>query len=122
MDNNILNSPVPELSFTPSRPSASEGRHQRKCCVCRHPERDAPVVRSLRRFEPIEEAFLHWQSPKEEVCVQYDPAAVSARSALAVRSPVRCRAKRGPLRYNRISQPKLNANRKSGLLANVANH
>ena len=43
MDNNIVTSEVPELS-----------RHQRKCAVCRHPEREA-----------IEEAFLHWQSPNQ---------------------------------------------------------
>jgi hypothetical protein len=43
MNNDIVNSEVPELS-----------RHQRKCCVCRHAERDA-----------IEEAFIHWQSPNE---------------------------------------------------------
>ena len=74
MGNNIVNSPVPELSSTPftptrsegSQPRASEGRHERKlvpsrpqagegcASVCRHPERDA-----------IEEAFLHWQSPTE---------------------------------------------------------
>jgi len=54
MDNNIANSDIPELSSTPSQPRASEGRHQRKCCVCRHPERDA-----------IEEAFIHWHSPNQ---------------------------------------------------------
>ena len=43
MNNNIVNSPVPELE-----------RHQRKCAVCRHPEREA-----------IEEAFLHWHSPNQ---------------------------------------------------------
>jgi hypothetical protein len=62
MNNNIANSPVPELSYTRlprretegSQPRPCEGRHQRKCYVCRHPERDA-----------IEEAFIHWQSPNE---------------------------------------------------------
>jgi hypothetical protein len=43
MDNNIVNSDIPESS-----------RHQRKCCVCRHPARDA-----------IEEAFIHWHSPNQ---------------------------------------------------------
>jgi len=43
MDNNIVNSPVPELS-----------RHERKCSVCSHPERQA-----------IEQAFLHWHSPNQ---------------------------------------------------------
>jgi hypothetical protein len=28
-------------------------RHARKCCICRHPQRDA-----------IERAFLHWRSPE----------------------------------------------------------
>jgi hypothetical protein len=49
MDNNIVKSEAPEPS-----------RHQRKCSVCRHPERDA-----------IEEAFLHWQSPNE-IAIQHD--------------------------------------------------
>jgi hypothetical protein len=49
MDNNIVNSEVPELS-----------RHHRKCSVCRHPERDA-----------IEEAFLHWQSPNQ-IAIEHD--------------------------------------------------
>ena len=43
MDNNIANSQALELS-----------RHQRKCSVCRHPEREA-----------IEEAFVHWHSPNQ---------------------------------------------------------
>jgi hypothetical protein len=55
MDNNIVNSPVPELS-----------RHERKCAVCRHPERDA-----------IEEAFLHWQSPTE-IATEHDLTDFSA--------------------------------------------
>ena len=37
----------------PACPEAAErGRHQRKCRVCSHPDRDA-----------IEEAFIHWHSP-----------------------------------------------------------
>jgi hypothetical protein len=37
-----------------------EDPHERKCSVCRHPNRDA-----------IEEAFLHWQSPNE-IATEYD--------------------------------------------------
>ena len=49
MDNKIVKSESPELS-----------RHQRKCPVCRHPEREA-----------IEEAFLHWHSPNQ-IASNYD--------------------------------------------------
>jgi hypothetical protein len=49
VNNNFVKSETPELS-----------RHQRKCAVCRHPEREA-----------IEEAFLHWHSPNQ-IASNYD--------------------------------------------------
>ena len=75
MDNNIVNSDIPELSSTPLAPSKPQGserpapsnangklaeaRHHR-CAVCRHPEREA-----------IEEAFLHWRSPNQ-IAIDHD--------------------------------------------------
>lgn len=58
--------PEPELSIQMSPNSApSPERHERKCVICRHPDR-----------EEIEELFLHWHNPWN-IAASYK---VSARS------------------------------------------
>jgi hypothetical protein len=50
-----------DMKAEPNDLGASEAlsRHQRKCTICRHPEREA-----------IEEAFLHWHNPGN-ICSDY---------------------------------------------------
>jgi hypothetical protein len=109
--------PPMEGALVPHQPA--KGRHERKCSICRHPDRDA-----------IEEAFLHWQSPNEiatdsaqrprvgllreyEAFSRFNVERRFALTAIAPGLSVASVVKAGP---------KLNANRKSGLLANVVNH
>jgi hypothetical protein len=47
----------PKPSVAPAARQSSLERHQRKCVICAHPEREA-----------IEELFLHWHSPRNTAC------------------------------------------------------
>ncbi len=52
---------TPARSSLPRQPESPDlGRHARKCCICRHPNRCA-----------IEKAFLQWHSP-DAIADEYD--------------------------------------------------